>query len=94
MDIFSELRRRKDEGVLKILPVERSSTGRITTAILDLLKNEPLTILQVRMKLGLKPTSCYNAVRRLEKKEKIVAFNYGGEIVFIEKNKAKNESLI
>ncbi len=83
----------KEKGILRELPTDRPKAG-ISSSILGLLRTEALTIKEIREKLNIKSTTAYNAIRRLEKRGSIVAFDQFGRIVFVEKKKAKEEGLL
>lgn len=90
---FDELRKKKEGGQIAILPVNRSK-GRITTMILEFLEKEPASVEAISQKLKISLTTAYNTARRLEKKGKLIAFSLNGQVIFIEKKKAKEEGLL
>lgn len=90
---YDLLKDKKNEFGLERLPVERTRS-RGSQKILDLLKKESLTTDEIKAKLGLKGNAAYNFVRRLEKKNQVVAFDFEGKIVYAEKKKAEKVGLI
>ena len=91
---FEILKQKKEDGKAFPLDKDRKRSGALKEKVLSLLKEKPLTVDEIKEKVGKKQSTVYNACRRYEKAEFIVAFEIGSTVYFVEKKKAEEEGLI
>ena len=74
------------------LPVQR--IGSRGSKVMAILEKEALSANELASRLSMTKASAYNTMRKYEKKGRLVAFNVGGDIVFVSKETAKREGII
>jgi len=90
---ISQVKELADQG--KVIPLEKGrGKAKLQSKIVSLLSNEVLSINEIKDRLGISESSAYNAVRRYEKKDIVVAFDINGTTHYVEKKKAEEGGLI
>lgn len=87
------LKKKKEQQQLLFLDSHRKRTKK-SDRVLNLLETDAYSIDEIAEKLQIPRHSAYNAARRLEKHNMVIATDFDGKLVFLSKKKAKDEGLI